>query len=179
MKNIKEAFEALGAWGNSNHYLNYLNKFEHEIKSNKEYNKPLSDAANYFAWLLVAPMFIIHRIRELLFLDTKDIKIFDCSFKDLLDNFNNNYNPDKEGFNCIMKFIKIRHLLIHKGFRNPHIKPSTNKTIIADGYPFKAKEVIELGNEIANPNNYDKLLQCFKIAIATVDSFKKGKTCSF
>ena len=165
--------ESLTVFGNSNHMDGFLIKYEKGIEEGGELEKPLTEAPNYYAWINIASEQVFYRIREMIYINTEDHGVFDATYKSLLDHLFSKHNPGKNQIDCILLFAKIRHLMVHKGFPNPHIAPSENSREIAKGYPFDVEEVRSLAERLQSPKSYSELHVCHRTAMRTIGSFEK------
>lgn len=165
--------DSLSVFGNSNHLVGFLASYEEKIVENAEAEKPLSKAPNYYAWIHIASEQVFYRIKEMIYVNEENESSFDMPYKSLLNRLLSNYEPSKEQIEAIILFAKIRHLLVHKGFPNPHVCPSSNNRDIANGYPFNAPQVNELAHYLQSPDCYPELKEKFTIAVNAISSFEK------
>ena len=165
--------ESLTVFGNSNHLGGFLQDYERGIDQNNEIEKPLTKAPNYFAWINVASEQVFYRIRELIYVNTEDDQVFDASYKSLLDHVIESYRLTVEQIDAILLFAKIRHLLVHKGFPNPHTAPSENSRSIAKGHPFAVEDVNALAERLETPSCYIELKDLHRIAMIAIDSCER------
>lgn len=115
---------------------------------------------------------VFYRIKEMIYLVEQDEKAFDQTYKWLIDHLISNYSLSGEQLDEILLFAKIRHILVHKGFPNPHVTPSQNKREIAKGYLFDASEVKELVHSLCSPKFYPSLRKKFSLAMRTISLFE-------
>jgi len=165
--------ESLSVFGNSNHLGGFLGHYENGIKANQETEKPLTQAPNYFAWISTASEQVFYRIREMIYVNTEEHGVFDQPYTFLLDYIFENHDPTEEQTESILLFAKIRHLIVHKGFPNPHTAPSENSRNIAKGRAFTSEDVEALAEQLHSPKCYPNLYAKHRIAIKAIDSFEK------
>lgn len=165
--------ESLSVSGNANFLGGFLIDYESSIEKNQETEKPLSKAPNYFAWLNIASEQVFYRIREMIYINTERHEVFDSSYKSLLDHILDNHKPAPDQWESILLFAKIRHLMVHKGFPNPHAAPSENSRDIAKNYPFTPDEVKSLAEYLQSPKCYPTLHEQHQNALRAIDSFEK------
>lgn len=160
--------ESLATLGNSNHLDGFLNEYKAAVLSNNEMDKPFTMAPNYYAWLSTASEQVFYRIREMIFVNTGNIEVFDKPYRYLLDHIIDNQNLIKNQVNTIVFFAKIRHLMVHKGFPNPHESPSNNNREIAKGYKFTEEEVFELAKRLYLPKEFNNLVELHAEAMRAI-----------
>ncbi|MFA7369347.1 MAG: hypothetical protein WC334_06860 [Kiritimatiellales bacterium] len=162
--------EFFAVTGNSNHIPSYLDYFE----SNIEQGRCLIDSPNYYAWLCIASERVLYRLREMIFFNEKDPEIFDCNYRPLIDRAFSNYSFDAKDKESILLFAKIRHIIVHKGFPNPHEIPSSNERSIANGTTFGKAEVWELVRFLRSPANFHDLKEKYDKAIRSICEKEKS-----
>ncbi len=165
--------ESLTVFGNSNHLGGFLGNYENGIKEKGEVEKPLTQAPNYFAWISTASEQVFYRIREMIYVNTEDHTVFDASYKSLLDHVFETHHLTDDQRESILLFAKIRHLMVHKGFPNPHTAPSQNSRNIAKGHPFTADEVASLAERLQSPKCYPELYEQHRVAMKAISLFEK------
>ena len=160
---MSEATDLLGAIGNKNHTAAFLGHYSSEIDRNSERDKELHDAPNYYAWLCVASEHILYSARLYIYRVTTDQAVFDYTYKKTLDWFSDNSHPLSSGaFDELVLFTKIRHILVHKGFPNPHEFPANNGRHITKGIVFTSDDVKTTTNDISNPSYHVVLAEAFE-----------------
>nr|WP_324257913.1 hypothetical protein [Cellvibrio fontiphilus] len=164
--------ETLANLGNSNHIECFLVHYEQSIEANLEYEKSLSEAPNYYAWLICSSEHVYYKIRELVYTNTGDEDAFDFPYKQLLNEFFK-HDLNLQEKECVIKVAKIRHLIVHKGFPNPHSSPSNRNNFIADGVSFTNDEVFKLANEIASPSSFRNLKNIHEIVMSAIKAHEK------
>jgi len=164
--------ESLAVCGNSNHLRGFLACYEAKIEENSESEKRLPDAPHYFAWIHFASEQVFYRIKEMIYLIEQDEKAFDRPYKSLLNYLILKHDLSSEQQDVILLFAKIRHLLVHKGFPNPHITPFQNKREIAKGHFFDTSEVKELVHLLCSPKFYPSLRKKFLLAMEAISSLE-------
>jgi hypothetical protein len=171
--------ESLSVFGNSNHLGGFLQDYETAIDQNGEVKKPLTKAPNYFAWINAASGQVFYRIREMIYINTEDHAVFDAPYKSLLNHVLERYELTEEQIEAILLFAKIRHLLVHKGFPNPHIAPSENEREIAKDRSFDGSEVQSLAERLHSPACYTELRNVHRVAMLAISSCEKEFTHYF
>lgn len=171
--------ESLSVFGNSNYLRCFLHDYECKIEEDKEFDKPLFKALNYFSWINIASAQVFYRIREMIYVNTENEKVFDDSYKALLNYVIKECKLSDDDLDAIILFAKIRHLLVHKGFPNPHIAPTNKELEIATGRKFTAKEVNELASFLQKPSNYKFLQSKYEMAMKAIGSFEKEMEHNF
>jgi hypothetical protein len=78
-----------------------------------------------------------------------------------------------EEVECVLLFAKLRHLIVHKGFPNPHIAPLEDAREIAAGYRFCDREVKSLAEKYYSPRNFPELRNCYLKAVKAIEACKK------
>jgi len=155
---MSQSTDLLSAIGNKNHTETFLAHYATEIRNNTEMSKQLHAAPNYYAWLCVASEHVLYSARMYIYRITTNQAVFDYQYKQTLDWFQNNNNPlsssAREG---LVLFTKIRHILVHKGFPNPHEVPSSNDRLLQNGQVFTSEEVRDTVSEIVNPSYFNYL----------------------
>ncbi len=151
------AHETIATTSNSNFVGNFLAYFENQIEDNQEPEKSLSETPNYFAWLGIVSEYITYLIRAMIYINHEDSDAFDYPYKKLLDTLLSNKKLSEEQKEYLILFAEIRHIMVHKGFPNPHKKPSNNERLITKGYTLKAERVSEIADLISKPKSYTEL----------------------
>ncbi len=165
--------ESSALFGNSNVFNTLLKTYQNGFESNKEYGKSLEDAAHYFAWINIVPERVFYRIREMIYINTEDHTVFDQPYRKLLDHLIQEHSLTDEELQSILLFAKIRHLIVHKGFPNPHSTPSEKSRDLAEGYPFPFEEVQALAQRLWTPKCFPELLEQYLVAMKAIDSLEK------
>jgi len=171
--------ESLVVFGNSNHLGHFLTYYETKIEEYGETEKDLTYAPNYFAWVYFASEQVFYRVKEMVCWNEQNEKTFDWTYKTLLDHLFSTYTPDVKEREALLLFAKIRHILVHKGFPNPHVTPSNNKREIAKGHIFEVSEIIQLTSSLSSPKFYPSLRKKFSLAITAISSFEKEVNQNF
>jgi hypothetical protein len=171
--------ESLSVSGNANHLGGFLQDYEDAIDLNGEIDKPLTKAPHYFAWINTASEQVFYRIRELIYINSEDHSVFDAPYKSLLDYVIENGRLSEAQIEVILLFAKIRHLLVHKGFPNPHLAPSEKSREIAKGKPFTACEVSSLAERLQSPACYVQLRDQHRAAMQAIESCETEFTHDF
>jgi hypothetical protein len=170
-----DAKEVFAVDGNSNHISSYLDYFE----SNMEQGRCLIDSPNYYAWLCIASERVLYRLREMIFFDEKDPEIFNLEYKKLIDRAFFNYSFDAKEKDSILLFVKIRHIIVHKGFPNPHEIPSSKERSVANDITFGKAEVWELVRYLRFPENFRDLREKYDKAIRSICEKEKAENHYF
>lgn len=163
--------DTVAAMGNSIHIGEYIKYFEKQIGERNELSRPLSDCPNYFAWLNTSSEYVCYRIRELVYFNTNDHESFNQSYKSLLDTLPKFNIPD-DAMKNICLFVKIRHLLVHKGFPTPHIAPTENGRPIANGVLYDKDEVWEICERLRDSKNFSSLKKEFSRAMTDLGALQ-------
>jgi hypothetical protein len=171
--------ESLSVAGNANHIGCFLKDFEDAIDQNDESNKVLTKAPHYFAWINAASEHVYYRIREMIYINTENSDVFDESYKSLLDRIIDIGKLNDEQVEAIVLFARIRNLLVHKGFPNPHISPSQSERCIAKGRPFTVREVKALAERLRSPSCYPELRNQLRIALQAISACEQEFTHNF
>lgn len=156
--------DTVAAIGNSSHIGEYIRYFEKQIEERNELSRPLSDCPNYFAWLATSSEYVCYRIRELIYFNKNDHEAFDWSYKHLLDTLSE-FNMPEDAMKNIFLFVKIRHLLVHKGFPNPHAEPTKNCRPIANSAPYDSDDVWKICERLRDPKSFSLLKKEFSSAM--------------
>lgn len=162
--------EVLAVTGNSNYISSYLAYFE----SNIEQGRYLSDSPDYYAWLCIASERVLYRLREMMFFNEKDSGVFDLNYKPLIDRAFSNYSFDAKDKESILLFAKIRHIMVHKGFPNPHEIPSSNERPITNDTIFGKAEVWELVEYLRSLANFHDLKEKYNKAVGSICEKEKA-----
>ena len=165
--------DSLAVFGNSNHFAGFLKYYETEIEKRCELEKSLAKAPNYYAWIHIAAEQVFYSIREMIYINDKDEKAFDLSYKSLLNSLFSKSHLSREQVEAILLFAKIRHLLVHKGFPNPHVLPAENEREIANGYSFNVEEVQKIAEMLSSPKCFSNLKSKFSIAMKAISSIEQ------
>jgi hypothetical protein len=171
--------ESLSVSGNANHIGHFLKDFEDAIDLHDESNKLLTQAPHYFAWINAASEYVYYRIREMIYINTENIEVFDAPYKSLLDHIIDIEKLYNEQVEAIILFARIRHLLVHKGFPNPHTSPSEKEREIAKGRPFTTSEVKALAERLRSPSCYPELRNQHIIALQAISACEQEFTHDF
>lgn len=171
--------ESLAVFGNSNHLQGFLADYEKAIKDNEEFAKPLTHAPHYYAWIRTAAEQVYYRIREMLYVNREDEKVFDWEYKTLLDTLFGSHALSAEQQESIVLFAKMRQLLVHKGFPNPHASPSENSRDISRGRSFTPAQVQELAEYLRNPGVFHDLQAKYVIAMRAIGACEREFTQNF
>lgn len=171
--------DTLSVFGNMNYLSGYISHLETEIVKNKETDGFLHEAPNYYYWLLSSSEYVYYKIRELLFYKNKDYKVFDYSYKSLLDELFEKYGLCDQQKEYIIYFAKIRHILVHKGFPNPHIVPSENERPITKGVILKKDEMKRICDFLKEPKHYESLKIQYDLIIKEISKLKGSINLDF
>jgi len=155
--NNNQRNDALSVFGNTNYLDGFIYHLEAQIELREEFKRPLNEAPNYYAWLSMTSERIFYRIREVHFSKYKDNEVFDHQYKKLLDSLFNDIDFHREQKESIILFAKIRHILVHKGFPNPHIVPAGNLRPITKGVVLTPEETKEVCEYLFNTSNFNTL----------------------
>lgn len=177
---IKDVF---ASFGNQNIWGHYLKYFEQKIKELKEFDNSISDAPNYFAWISLASEYIAMNIRVYCFVHSElsNDKIFDEGYKSLIDQlskFTELKNSETIRDSAIY-FIKIRHLIVHKGFPNPYNVPSRKSRPISKNINFTKDDVWTIRNEIIEPKNFPLIYDKFRSIVKWLSINRKKLEIGF
>ena len=157
--------DTLSVFGNMNYLSGFIKHLESEIYRTGEFRNFLSEAPNYYNWLCIASEFVFYKIREVNYYKNNNLHVFDDGYKKLLDQLFEDKNIDNNLKSKIIYFAKIRHILTHKGFPNPHIAPSSSEREITKGVFLKKEETKEICEKLFEPSIFPKLEEDFKIII--------------
>lgn len=171
--------DTLSSLGNNNVVGRFIAHYETCIKSDKEQQKSLSDTPNYFAWLSVSSEHILYSLRMLLFWKTQDSEVFDLAYSKLIDRSFDEFAFNEEEKEKVLLFTRIRHLIVHKGYPNPHVAPSKNSRNISKGQKFNEEEIFRLSAKLRNPRNFDELNTKYKETISIILKKNEVKELSF
>lgn len=166
--------DSLALFGNSNHLNGFIKNYEQGIRQENEEEKGLSEAPNYYAWLCAASGLVYYRIRRAIYVNDDDHEAFDAPYKTLLDKFLSVQKLTKEQTESVLLFAKIRHLIVHKGFPNPHTAPSENEREISKGHRFDKNEVQALAEQLHSPSGFSELYDKYQIANEAISAFEKN-----
>ncbi len=157
-------YEDLKSAGNIAHVENYIAHYADAIDKDDELRKVeqgyLYDAANYYAWLNATSEHVQYLARVYIFRKNSNPKTFDFNYKTTVDFLQSKCVADigQESINKIVTFLKIRHILVHKGFPNPHSEPSSNNRPIVGGQIFTLEDVRDVSQRISHAVDF----QCLK-----------------
>lgn len=155
--------DTLAVFGNDNHVPNFISQFEREIEVRNEPTKVLADAPNYFAWLCLTSEYAYYMVKRMLFLrkDGGDSTVFNLPYKTLLDRLFEVAAVSVELRDDILLFARIRHLIVHKGFPNPHDEPAADERELAGGVVYSKRDVWEVCKRLRSPSTYPDLKSAF------------------
>jgi len=162
------AEETIATTSNTDFARNFIAYFEGKIEENKENEKYLSDAPNYYAWLRLSSEYVTQLIKEMIYINNRAPEAYDYSYMKLLDTLISDGNLDEEQKENIILFAEIRHVMVHKGFPNPHATPSNNEKPIIKGYVLTNSRVKDVAYLIREPSSYFGLKNKFTSAINAV-----------
>lgn len=165
--------EDLPLWNNTIVRDSILSNIEKSIIANHETSKSLIEAPNYYAWITIAPTCIFLKIQELVYNAEDNIDVFDWGYRQLLNYVFNKIKHDELQINAILEFAKIRHLLAHKGFPDPHRIPSEGSKKsreIATNYKFDYQQVHDLAKKLRSPSYFAELKAQYMTAVRAIDS---------
>lgn len=156
--------DTLATLGNSNIIGGYLKHYEDEITRRHETTQPLACAPNYYAWLCVASEYVLYSVRQIIFLKSKadESEVFDMAYARLLDRLKEVAEVPSETQADILLFLKIRHIVVHKGFPNLHDVPSNSTRALAKGVAFTYEDVREIRSRVMRPDEFPSLREQFK-----------------
>lgn len=120
---MPQAMEGISSLGNLNHWGWWVATLESQIAERSEEKRPLADAPNYVAWLLMSAEHLAYRLRWHFYADGSfgEGIVFDEAYAALLLRCKVIMPP---GVHDAASFaISVRHVLVHKGFPNPHLAP--------------------------------------------------------
>jgi len=144
-----QALDGVSSLGNLNHWGGWRAALEEAIESKREQEKPLTCAASYVAWLLLSSEHIAYRLRWFLYArcDLQKPRVFDYCYQTLLNECQKAMPVDVYEY---AKFaVKVRHILIHKGFPNLQKAPMARW-----GGADSEAEFRQIRETIKNPGNY-------------------------
>jgi len=158
------AFETMAAVGNCNHWGHWIRSLEAMIECHNEHRQALTLAPCYVSWLLMKSEFVFYLMRLHLYANSKleDDVVFDANYKALIKGITP--SAPSHVLEDIQLALQIRHLLIHKGFPNPHEAP------LANGRAFGRKDFADVRSLIISPRNYSKIKARLDTASRWLDS---------
>ncbi|MDF7809673.1 hypothetical protein P4E94_19700 [Pontiellaceae bacterium B12219] len=166
--------DTLATTGNSHHIGSFLAHFESNIEKNEISKNSISDSPNYYAWLCIASERVLYRIRELIYFNEGDSEAFENGYAKLVNRLFSNYSlssPEKES---IILFLKIRHLVVHKGFPNPLEAPANRENnSIANGIDFTKQDVWDLVHKLRVPSSFPELKNDYRLAMKSISHLEK------
>lgn len=165
--------EVMKALGNSNYIGLYLQYFEKQINIEQELQKDLANAPNYYAWVSIASENVLYDICKTIHWNTDNYKIFDASYYKRLENILNAHSLTEEQKNSILLFLKIRHLMVHKGFPNLHEVPTKKSRKIAPDLFFDEHDVEILVEKLKKPSYFVELKQQYEKAIEAINACRQ------
>lgn len=165
--------ETYATFGNSHYMSGFLKYYESQIIENIEMTKCLPQAPNYYAWIHIASENIFYRIKEMIYINKSDEGVYDWSYRKLVNELFEIGELTEEEREAILLFAKIRHLLVHKGFPNPHLSPSSKEHSIAYGYTFTKSDVKAITDTLRTPENFNSLKQSFETATSAIKSLQQ------
>ena len=159
--------DTLAVTGNSNHLLGFINHYEAQIAARGEESCSLSDAPSYYAWLCVTSEYVYYAVKKLIFFESlaSDSAVFDLPYSKVLDRLLGMAEVTQPLKDDVLLFARIRHLLVHKGFPNPHDAPTAKARTLANDIMYQTAEVWEVCNRIRNPREYSDLKLVFSRVI--------------
>lgn len=171
--------DTLAVFGNSNYIGGYITYFEEQIVIRNETQRYLEDCPNYYAWLLLASEHVYYRIRELLYFNRDNEEAFDDTYRKLMDALLTDHSLSKKDREDILLFARIRHLLVHKGFPNPHRAPAQKNRLLASGIGYSEDDVTLVCERIRRPAEFTVLRQSFHAAMAALRAVEKEVNLDF
>jgi hypothetical protein len=168
--------DTLALIGNASFFLGFLRHYHQQIVDRCESNRPLSDAPNYYAWLVTASEYVCYAVKQLIFLrsESAQSEVFNWTYSRLLDTLFIMEGISPELRDDVLLFARIRHLLVHKGFPNPHDTPSADERKLADGVIYTMSEVWNLRDRIRHPSAYDSLKATFDRTVRALEKLEVG-----
>jgi len=166
-----QLLDGFAALGNRTHWESWIALLEDRIEADGEPEKPLADAVSYVAWLLFASEYIFYSLRwhEYVLGDQKDGDVFDWQYARLLRAASARMPSDVTESATLA--VRIRHVLVHKGFPNPQEAPTTNP---ARSLEFSEDDVWDVRNTISRPANYPAIKARFDSVRAWLSSNTPG-----
>lgn len=179
----KQIKDVLASLGNLNIWGNHLKYFVQKVKELNEVDKFISEAPNYFAWINLASEYIAWYIRGYCFFNSQlnnDI-VFDENYKALIDRFSEfpQVKKSETVLDNSIYFIKVRHIIVHKGFPNPHKIPSRASRPISKGVSFGEDDVWLVRNEIMEPKHFPIIYSKFESIIRWLQKNQKDMQIGF
>ena len=158
------ALEALAGLGNSSHLYGYIMEYEKRIDAEKETAKSLAECPNYYAWVTVASEFVYYTVKETLFLggNATNVDIYELGYADLLNRIFADPKMTPALKDDLLLFARIRHLIVHKGFPNPHQAPSRAERTLAKGEVYDFASVWEVARRLRGPSGFPSLKDAFR-----------------
>ena len=147
----EQFLDGIASLGNGAHWESWLALLERRINADREPEKTLSDAACYAAWLLLASEHVCYALRWHVYVlgDRNDGGVFDMPYAQLLRTASDRMPSDVAESATLA--VRIRHVMVHKGFPNPQEAPTTNPNRARE---FSERDVWEVTNTIRQPANY-------------------------
>lgn len=149
--------DTLGFMGNGQLWRRHLYALEQAVEERSEAARDIFDAPMYFAWLSLSSEYVAIAIRRYLYVrsDLRKREVFDWRYGDLLDAI----KPDAPAaaYSAAVFAIRLRHLIVHKGFPNPHQAPLQKARTTGVGNLYDAAAVEAVRQEVGDPANFDTL----------------------
>jgi len=173
--------ETLAVLGNSNHLLGFIEHYEAQIEVRRGEASSLSYAPNYYAWLSVTSEYVYYAVKQLVFLRSQasDTAVFNLTCTKLLEQLWAIAGVTQRLKDDILLFARIRHLLVHKGFPNPHDVPTLKERSLEDGVEYTANEVWEVRNRLKSPREYTDFKPVFARVIQELAGLRGTFKMSF
>ncbi|WFP49786.1 hypothetical protein PL263_17000 [Methylomonas sp. EFPC3] len=171
--------DTLAVTGNIHHLSGYISYFEHQVEARRECDNILTECPNYFAWLYISSESIYYKIKELIYFNEKDHTVFDKPYSELLNLLFSSFALSNEGKKRVLIFSKIRHLLVHKGFPNPHFTPSNTPRRLASDIPFDLDDVWNVCEKLRDPKVYFDLKTDYYLILNELDSMEINININF
>jgi hypothetical protein len=165
--------ESMSVFGNSHYQSDFLAYYESQIQENSETSKLLTQAPNYYAWIHIASENVYYRIKEMIYVNETNIESFNFPYKRLLDHLFSSHDITQEQKDAILLFAKIRHLLVHKGFPNPHTAPSDDERKLTENFIFSSTEVKATTTLLRNPACFNELKDSFSLASKSISALQQ------
>jgi hypothetical protein len=173
--------DTLAVLGNRNHLLGFIKHYEEQIEIRKEITRPLTDAPNYYAWLCVTSEFAYYAVKQLVFLRSKasDSAVFEDGYKKVLDTLWCIPEVTPQTKDDVLLFAKIRHLLVHKGFPNPHDAPTSKTRELTANDRYDAADVWDVCRRVRSPGEFSTLKPAFTRLLRDLAALQGAVELSF
>ena len=148
-----QVFDGIASQGNISHWGVWIRLLENTIESNREFEKPLSGASVYVAWMLMKSEYAFYRLRACRYVvgDFQNQDVFDKGYEWLLKSVATSMPP--EIVEAARLGMLIRHILLHKGFPNLQDVPTDS------GRGFNRQEITQVCHFMQNPGSYHEIKQ--------------------